>query len=58
MKDKSYTLLELRKLYEEYLAEKLPKGLSYYEMADRNPWIADKFLIWLREREARIPDFK
>ncbi|HUU39578.1 MAG TPA: hypothetical protein VMW42_01415 [Desulfatiglandales bacterium] len=57
MKDKSYTLLELRKLYEEYLAEtdKMLKNIS--ETADRYPFMPRKFLIWLRKREAYFPDF-
>lgn len=58
MKDKSYTLLELKKLHKEYEKEGFAKYATYYGLRESNHFTTENFLKWLRKREASIPDFK
>jgi len=53
MKDKSYTIMELQRLYSIFLCDisigKLP---DIIDTEDKH-FIPRKFLIWLRKREAK-----
>ena len=54
MKDISYTILQLQELYEQYDKESLRTFPSYYGLASAKHFIAKKFLVWLRKREAGL----
>jgi len=54
VKDKSYTIMELQSLYEQYDKESLRTFPSYYGLASEKHFTAKEFLIWLRKREAGL----
>jgi len=52
MKDKSYTIFELQRLYSIFLYDRSIGEFPDKAYTEDNHFIPRKFLIWLRRREA------
>jgi len=53
MKDISYTIMELKRLYSIFLCDKSIGEFQDKAYTEDNHFMPRKFLIWLRKREAR-----